>query len=299
MCVVMQPGQSMTWRDRPYAQGGEGGFGGAAFGLGRPTRVVAILLIANLLVFLFTAFAGRAGATLASFGQLVMPPYEPAWQVWRWVSYQYLHADPMHIFFNMIGLYFLGPPLERLWGGRKFFYFYTFCGVVAGIGFALLQLVAYGGLVRVPLVGASGCVLGCLAACAYLFPQMMIILLFFPVPIRAGAAILALLYTLMVAWRSLSDGAHLAGMGAGLLWVMGQGRWPNWWRNLNFGGTRASEGAWQRKMREMQDDEERVDRILDKIRKHGMGSLTWLEKRFLKKASERRREFDEQQSRRY
>ena len=57
----------------------------------------------------------------------------------------------------MIGLYFLGPPLEN-WGGQKFFAFYTFCGIVAGVGFALLQLVS--GSSGDYLIGASGCILG-------------------------------------------------------------------------------------------------------------------------------------------
>lgn len=53
--MVMQTGHEMTWRDRPYAQGDEGGFGGAGFGLPRPTRVVGILLITNLALFVLTA----------------------------------------------------------------------------------------------------------------------------------------------------------------------------------------------------------------------------------------------------
>ena len=203
----------------------------------------------------------------------------------------------MHIFFNMIGLYFLGPPLERLWGGQKFFAFYTFCGIVAGVGFALIQVLSGGS--GAFLIGASGCILGCIAACAILFPQMMLILLFFPVPIRAAAVILAVLYALMViSEKNLSEAAHLAGMAGGVIWIWGQRRWPQ--MGLGLGTrTRTGEGAWRRKIRDMQDDEEKVDRILDKIRKQGMGSLTWWEKRFLKQASERRRQFDEQQSRRY
>jgi histidinol dehydrogenase len=82
-------------------------------------------------------------------------------------------------------------------------------------------------------------------------------------------------------------------MGGAVLWIAGGRRLPA----IRFG--RPREGAWQRKMRQMADEDQKVDRILDKIRHHGMQSLTWWEKRFLHKATQRRREFDEQQSRRY
>ena len=143
------------------------------------------------------------------------------------------------------------------------------------------------------LIGASGSVLGCIGACAVLFPQMTVVLFIFPVPIRFFAILVAVIYTLTIlSEHNLSDAAHLAGMATGVLWVYGPSRWPA----LQF--RRPREGAWQRKMRSMQEDEDKVDRILDKIRKQGMQSLTWWEKRFLKKASQRRRQFDEQQSRR-
>jgi hypothetical protein len=128
---------------------------------------------------------------------------------------------------------------------------------------------------------------------------MTVILILFPVPIRVAAVLFAVLFSLyVISDRDLSNAAHLAGMAGGVLWIWAGRRWPNWRLSLTRGGARTGEGAWDRKMRQMQGDEERVDRILDKIRKQGMGSLTWLEKRFLKQASERRRQFDEQQTRR-
>ncbi len=284
----------MSWRDRPYAaEDGGGGFGGGgmSFGLPRPTYVVKILLFTNLGLFVLTSLTGGPGGGLVRLGALMLPPQASIFEVWRWVTYQYLHADVIHIFFNMIGLYFLGPPLERLWGPKKFFIFYTFCGVVAGVGFALLQIMTGQSF---PLIGASGSVLGCIAACAILFPQMMLILLFFPVPIRVAAVLLAVLYGLTVlADRNLSNAAHLAGMAGAVIWIYGERRGL-----LANRPRRSRQGAWQQRIQRMQEEERRVDQILDKIRVQGMGSLTWSEKRFLKRASERRRQLDEQQSRR-
>ena len=42
-------------------------------------------------------------------------------QPWRWITYQYLHHDAMHIFFNLIGMYFSFRRWS-MWGGRA-----TFC----------------------------------------------------------------------------------------------------------------------------------------------------------------------------
>lgn len=285
----------MSWRDRPYSGGEQGGYGGSSLGLGflRPTPVALAIIIVSVCAFLAEVFTRRQGSPLVSWGGLILPPAAPWWQLWRWVTYQYVHdpSGPGHIFWNMLGVFFFGPSLEKFWGGRKFFLFYTFCGIVAGVGFALLHVLLHAGSAL--LIGASGSILGCLAACAILFPHMTVILILFPVPIRVAAVLFAVLYSLYILTTGdLSQAAHLAGMGGAVLWIAGERRLPA----LQF--RRPREGAWQRKIREMAEDEEKVDQILDKIRRHGMQSLSWWEKHFLHKATQRRRQFDEQQSRR-
>jgi membrane associated rhomboid family serine protease len=279
----------MSWRDRPYSGGDFDSYGrGMGLGALKPTPVVLGLIVVCVVAFVACSPSMRT-ANLSEFGALMLPPLKPAWQVWRYVTYQYLHGGVWHLLLNMLGLFFFGPPLERLWGGRRFFIFYTMCGVVAGLAFAVMQMVTHMGA----LIGASGSVMGCLAACAVLFPEMMIILLFFPVPIRAAAVLFAAVYVLTILREgNLADAAHLAGMTTGAVWVYGLRRLPA----LSF--RRSREGSWQRKMRMLQEEEDRVDRILDKIRRRGMQSLSWWEKRFLRKASEHRRQFDAQQSRR-
>ncbi|MEZ6192352.1 MAG: rhomboid family intramembrane serine protease [Phycisphaerales bacterium] len=64
-------------------------------------------------------------------------------QVWRFVTFQFLHASFGHILFNMLGLYFFGPMVESHLGSRRFLAFYLLCGVasaVAYIGFWLSGL---------------------------------------------------------------------------------------------------------------------------------------------------------------
>ncbi|MBN1942944.1 MAG: hypothetical protein JW849_06585, partial [Phycisphaerae bacterium] len=83
--------------------------------------------------------------------------------------------------------------------------------------------------------------------------------------------------------------AHFGGMVAGGLWV---------WLGPRIGSARAearrkiNHGAWERKMRREQQDQAEVDRILDKIRREGLQSLSSREKRILQNATEKQRHQD-------
>ena len=79
-------------------------------------------------------------------------------QLWRLITYQFLHGGIGHILFNMLGLFFLGPTLERHWGGKKFLMFYLGCGAAGGLFY--LVLVAFNFLSVGPMIGASGAILG-------------------------------------------------------------------------------------------------------------------------------------------
>ena len=107
----------MSWRDRPYSGGGEyGGYGGMGLGLLRPTPAVLGIIIACFVVYLLAAFSRSVAVAATDYGALIPPPGRPIWQVWRFVTYQYLHGGVWHIFGNMLGVFFFGPSLERRWG---------------------------------------------------------------------------------------------------------------------------------------------------------------------------------------
>lgn len=307
----------MSWRDRPYAGDHDGGWspsgggvGGVGIGLPKPTRVVTYLLIINVAVFILMALSDALANALGYLGTMA------TWQVrtpggvlltsggvltgeiWRLVTYQYLHSmrSAFHLFFNMLGLYFLGPPLESRWGPRTFFAFYTACGVAGALVYVLLVIIGFipDGL----MVGASGSVLGLLAGCAVLMPGMIIILLLFPVPIRTAAILLVAVYmlNLLVAFSSGyggagGDAAHLGGMAFGAVWCI----WG--WRWLRGIRERQRQGAWEQKLRREQDLQRQVDRILAKVHEQGIRSLTRREKRILADATEAQRK-QEQRARR-
>jgi membrane associated rhomboid family serine protease len=179
----------------------------------------------------------------------------------------------------MIALFFLGPPLERHWGSRRFLPFYLICGASGGLFYLLLAGVGF--LEKGIMIGASGSILGLLSACAILFPQFIIFVLFFPVPIRVAAIGFAFAYFLLVITRGGNAGgnaAHLAGMATGAAYVF---LYPR----LGQFKLKTRAGSWEKKMEQRRLLQIEVDRILAKVHRSGLHSLTAKEKRILKKAT--------------
>ncbi|GAI02611.1 unnamed protein product, partial [marine sediment metagenome] len=195
------------------------------------------------------------------------------------ITYQFLHGGTGHILFNMLGLFFLGPTLERHWKGKKFLTFYLGCGVAGGVFYILLAVAGF--LPVAPMIGASGAILGMLAACAILFPQFIVFIFLFPVPIRVAAVILIFLYTanlLRVGANAGGDAAHLAGMAAGAVYVLSQ----SWRDKLKL---KVRSGQRQKKIETQRDLQAELDRVLQKVHDCGIHSLTAEEKKILKQAT--------------
>lgn len=221
------------------------------------TPVVKWLLIINIGIFLVAIAIKPLGIFIYNSFQLD-PVWPRALQLWRLISYQFLH-DPnlvWHIFMNMIVLFFLGPTLERHWGSRRFLPFYLGCGVAGALFYFFLVAVKF--LPAIPMVGASGAILGLLAACAILFPHFVVFIFIFPVPIRVAAIGLTAVYFLIVITRGGNAGghaAHLAGMAAGAAYVFSQS-WRNRFRS------KIQSRRWQKHVSEQRDLTAEVDRIL-------------------------------------
>ncbi len=251
-------------------------------GFPKITPVVKWLLIINIAIFLSSIIIPPLGNFIYEWFQLDATSLPRALQLWRLISYQFLH-DPnfiWHIFFNMLGLFFLGPTLERHWGSKRFLPFYLGCGVAGALFYFFLVAVRF--LPALPMVGASGAILGMLAACAILFPQFVVIILIFPVPIRVAAVAFTAIYIITVITRGINaggDAAHLAGMATGAIYVLSK-RWRSKFE------LKIKTSRWQKKMEEQRKLQFELDRILQKVHDTGIHSLTSNEKRILKKATE-------------
>jgi len=168
------------------------------------------------------------------------------------ITYIFMHAGFNHIFFNMFALYMFGGVLEQFWGPKRFLFYYLVTGVGAGIiqqvfwavefqsaltaitdaisanPIDSLSLIAQKKMFVDSLitVGASGSVFGLLLAFGWLFPEAKMMLIFFPVPIKAR--VFVLLYGLIEFFMgvarfqgdSVAHFAHLGGMLFGAILII-------------------------------------------------------------------------------
>ena len=250
-------------------------------GLPRVTPVVKWFLIINIVVFVVCFLIRPIRNLVFTWFSVYPADLAMCLQLWRLVTYQFLHSVNGfgHIFANMLVLYFFGPMLERLWGSKKFAIFYLVCGAMGGV---LYPLLACSGWLDVgPLIGASGAIFGLLAAGAILFPNLTVYVMFiFPMRLVVVAIILAAIsaMTLFSGVNAGGEAAHLAGMAAGAVYVLSQGRVGKFKVKLQS-GTREKKIAARRNL------QIEVDRILQKVHARGINSLTSREKRTLKQAT--------------
>jgi len=182
----------------------------------RTTPAVFILILVNVLVFLFEMSAGdwndpevlhRIGA-LEPYAVVVQREY------WRLFTALFLHGGFLHLGFNLFALYVLGPPLERAIGTMRFAACYLISGLASSAGVVALTVI---GLVQVAqVIGASGCIMGIVGAWAGF------LLRHHHAPLaRQRLANIALIVAIQIAFDlstpQVSMAAHLCGLIAGFL----------------------------------------------------------------------------------
>lgn len=160
-------------------------------------------------------------------------------QAFTWI---FLHADFMHLLFNMLAFWMFGSMLEQIWGSARMARFVFVTGICTG------ALVAFWALIdpatyAIPTIGASGIVFAILIAVSRLFPDQVVLAFFiFPMRMRYFAYLMIAIefYALYSSNRNgVSNIAHLSGALVGLIYMsfigrggMGQYSGGSWWRDL-------------------------------------------------------------------
>ena len=213
---------------------------GAQMGMG---PAVFLLLAANvalfLLEFLMVGFSGRD--YLGAWGSFI--PYFAInkLQVWRFVTYMFLHGGLWHLVFNMVGLWLFGSRIETLWGSRTFTWYYFVSGIGGAILYGIFSLAGVEAFN--PMIGASGAVYGILLAFGLAFPDA-VLLVFFVIPMKARYAVI--LFAAMALFgfggANVAHMAHLGGMVTGVvfLWIFTGGRLSQVPRLPHSGGARGA-----------------------------------------------------------
>lgn len=204
----------------------------------RITPIVKQLLIINIGIYLLS-FALPWVFNYGAFYQPIIPTSDgsmlnPNFKLWQFITYMFLHSKSSlgHIFGNMFGLFIFGSSLESYMGSKKFLIYYLITGIGAsllnsGLGFYELSKMVEDtqyivSQAMIPMVGASGAIFGILVAFGVLFPNVELMLLFFPIPIKAKYfVILYGLYELYAGTAGLQQGvahfAHIGGLITGLI----------------------------------------------------------------------------------
>lgn len=239
------------------------------------TPWVLRLLIANVVMFFVQQTV--PGAT----SLLMFVPSQVLVHPWTIVTYMFLHGGFGHIFFNMLALYFFGPPVEQRIGGNRFITLYLISGIVG----ALFSIV-----LGVPVIGASGAVMGVSLAFAKFWPRQQVLIWgVLPIEARWLVMIYAAIDILGFAGygtRGIANLAHLGGFAGALLYLLYLERRQGARRFKAAATPKVSDtvlGGWQKVDRNSVHavNRDEVDRILDKINASGINSLTPQERQFL------------------
>jgi membrane associated rhomboid family serine protease len=241
------------------------------------------LLIINIAIYALDFF----GAGNNSFGRLT--PYGAFeisacfdfHQYWRLLSFQFLHASPMHLIFNMFAIYMFGGMVERVLGSKRFAAYYLLCGVSGALFYTLLALVGWLGMGW--LVGASAGIFGILVALIVIAPDMQVMLIFPPIPMKMktfGMVILGIgVYTVLTSGNNAGgEAGHLGG--ALLGFILMKNPWMLNWvdgiaaKQSTSRGPRTDYSPKIRPRTQVNMESSEVDRILDKVTQHGVHSLT-------------------------
>jgi membrane associated rhomboid family serine protease len=268
----------------------------------RLTPWVRRLLAANAAVY-FLSISLFTGPWFE--GLLAFQPLQAASKPWTFGTYMFVHAGFLHLAFNMLMLFFFGPPVERKMGGTAFMRYYLLCGLGGPVLAFGVSLVAPVG----PFVGASAAVFGIALAFAMYWPNARIFVfpLPFPVPVKYLVAFLVTIDLLPLVARGndgVSQLAHLGGLLFGLLYLKGELLVERRVRPVVAQDTETpvlvahgdavnEEGATESSAApesEPEDVQKEMDRLLDKISEWGLSSLTAAERRFLDDMSRQMRE---------
>lgn len=174
-----------------------------------PRLLTKILLAVNLAVFLAVQIRPSLLNPLVLVGVWPPDPFLPRDGValgewYRLFTSMFTHEEIWHIAFNMLGLWWLGGPLEEALGRARFLALYLVSGLA---GSALTYVLASGSTAS---LGASGAIFGLFGAIAVLMRRL-------DQDMRPIIALLAINVIITIGWSNIAWQAHLGGFVAGVV----------------------------------------------------------------------------------
>ena len=266
------------------------------------------LLIINILVFIATYVVRGMNIDLNDILGLHFF-LASDFRIWQFFTYMFMHGGFTHILMNMFMLWMFGMVVENVWGPRKFLFYYIVCGVGAGL---CQELAQYGTYLVEGLANFDSVRVGTTVLPMDVYLNMMN-------TVGASSIVVELFSAIGTSNDGVAHLAHLGGMLFGFILIrywkkhpysgyddfgMNRGhqffdRMKNSWEQRGGRDTRnatnGNSGSWTNTSQSSdannrsdwdynahkKQQQEEVDRILDKIRKSGYDSLTKDEKQKL------------------
>ncbi|WP_287677210.1 rhomboid family intramembrane serine protease [Bacteroides sp.] len=279
--------------------------------------IVGRLILINCVVFVFVEL-------VRIFLMLFNVPYNPIasylslpasfvalmYQPWSLFTYMFMHAGILHLLFNMLWLYWFGRLFLNFYSSKHLRGLYVLGGLCGG----LLYMISYnvfpyfeGSVEIATLVGASASVLAIVVATAVREPEFPVQFMFIGTVRLKYVALFMVLFDLLFMTSSNAGGhiAHLGGAAAGFWFAMGLAKGTDPTKLINAVLDFFSRGFKMPKRKpkmkvhygnrqqqydynaRKKADEDEINRILEKLRKSGYGSLSEDEKKKLFDASRR------------
>ena len=256
--------------------------------------VVTLLIVVSVMAFIAQTFAEMAAPGFVKDWLCLSMGGIKNGYLWQFLTYLFIHGTPgqpatgvIHLFINMMTLYFVGREVEAIAGPRHLLGMYLLGGLVGGLG----QIVA---VPDISVGGASAGVCAVLIAFTTILPEFEVtLLLFFVVPVRIRAKYVGWLVAggaaAMAAFHFMPNVAHVAHLGGCLVgWIYARqlGFGNPWWIQRRMIERRQREARLAR----MDPDQymvEEIDPILDKISRDGIRSLTRHERRILERGRDK------------
>lgn len=177
----------------------------------RRTTVAYSLFAFNIIIFVVMLFGGGSDNTLLPFGAKSNFEINNG-EIWRFITPIFLHVGGLHLAFNSYALWIVGPQVEKLYGGARFFLLYLLTGI-AGVA------ASYWYHPSIPSAGASGAIFGLFGVLLiFSIKYRKVIPAFFSQALGKGI-LMTLAINLVIGYTvpQIDLSAHLGGFVAGAL----------------------------------------------------------------------------------
>lgn len=256
---------------------------------------LTVLIILNVAIFLTVNIGiNIAHVDLIPYLGLPISLYEFPLKFWTLFTYMFTHANLMHVFYNLILLFFSGQILYSILGEKRLVYVYVMSGLCGGFLYVLLGYfsleVFYGNY----LIGASAAVMGIIAVVALYAPNMPVnLFMIIEIPYKYFAILVFVLSTVIdFAINTGGKISHIGGAVFGLLYGYNLKNGKDWFdfsiKTKSKKNLRIVHRSEQTSTKSGKSDEVYLNTLLDKISKSGYDSLSKKEKEDLFKLSQKK-----------